>query len=72
MFDAILHCQHFSESDAMEAMRQLGLALVYLHANTIVHRGVKPENIFVSNADAKSRKCMHECTIMHSLAEYRN
>ena len=32
----------------MEAMKQLGLALVYLHANRIVHRGIKPENIFVS------------------------
>lgn len=49
LFDAILYCQHLSESDAMAAMKQLGLALVYLHANMIVHRGIKPENVFVRN-----------------------
>ena len=40
LFDTILHCQHFSEPDAMEAIQQLGLALVYLHAHRIVHRDI--------------------------------
>ena len=51
MYDAILYCQHFSEPDAMSVTRQLGLAQAYLHANSIVHRGIKPENIFVSKED---------------------
>ena len=49
LFDAILNCQHLSEVDAAAAARQLGMALVYLHANQIVHRDIKPENVFVSS-----------------------
>ena len=48
LFDAVLHCQHFSEVDANFAMKQLSMALVYLHAHKIVHRDIKLENIFVS------------------------
>ena len=48
LFDAVLHCQHFSESDVIHAMRPLSMALVYLHAHKIVHRDIKLENIFVS------------------------
>ena len=43
-----MECQHFKESDAAVAMRNLGHALMYLHNHRIVHRGVSPENLFVS------------------------
>ena len=59
IFDAILHCQHFSEQDAARAMQQLGLALVYIHAHQIVHRDIKPENIFVS-------KSCDRCTLLQT------
>ncbi|CAI8002762.1 Serine/threonine-protein kinase DCLK3 [Geodia barretti] len=50
LFDAVLHCRHFCESDATIAIRQLSMALVYLHAHKIVHRDVKLENIFLHQA----------------------
>lgn len=48
LFYAIIECQYFKESDAAVAMRNLGHALMYLHNHRIAHRGVSPENLFVS------------------------
>ena len=48
LFDVVLHCQHFCEADVICAMKQLSMALVYLHAHKIAHRDIKLENIFVS------------------------
>ena len=47
LYDAVLCCEHFSESDAAQAMKHLSMALVHLHALKIVHRDLKLENIFV-------------------------
>lgn len=48
LFCAIMERLCFKESDTVVAMRNLGHALMYLHNHKIVHRGVSPENLFVS------------------------
>lgn len=48
LFDAIVHCHHFTEATCKRIVRDLGHALLYLHGKKIVHRDIKPENLFVS------------------------
>lgn len=45
LFDILQKRQSFCEADATEAIRQVLLAVRYLHKNHIVHRDLKPENI---------------------------
>jgi serine/threonine protein kinase len=48
LFDAIAAAGKFSEPEAKRMTSDLASALSYLHSLNIVHRDVKPENLFVS------------------------
>jgi serine/threonine protein kinase len=47
LFDAIAAAGKFSEPEAKRMTSDLASALSYLHSLNIVHRDVKPENLFV-------------------------
>lgn len=49
LFDAIAAAGKFSELEAKRMTSDLASALTYLHSLNIVHRDVKPENLFVVN-----------------------
>merc|ERR1719433_1595447 len=44
LFDRVIERKRFSENDASDAVRQMLLALNYLHSAGIVHRDLKLEN----------------------------
>ena len=50
MFDAIAAAGKFSEPEAKRMTSDLASALSYLHSLNIVHRDVKPENLFVCHS----------------------
>ncbi|KAH8057745.1 helicase [Aureococcus anophagefferens] len=47
LFEVILERQSLPEADARPVVAQLTSALAYLHANSVAHRDVKPENVLV-------------------------
>ena len=47
LFDKIIEKGMFSESDGAWVMKQLLLAVNYIHSQSIVHRDLKPENILL-------------------------
>ena len=49
LFDAIAAAGKFTEPEAKRMTSDLASALAYLHSLNIVHRDVKPENLFVVN-----------------------
>lgn len=50
----IEQCAHFDESEASRVVRDIAMALVYLHDRGIAHRDLKPANILCENADKVS------------------
>jgi len=51
LFDRVIEKKRFSEAEASDALRQMLLALNYIHSHGIVHRDVKLENFIY---DSKS------------------
>jgi len=58
LFDAITEEEQFNEKKAAEVIKQIALALQYLHAHDIVHRDLKPENVLYSSEAKKTLKLM--------------
>lgn len=55
LFERIVNRGHYSEKDAALAVKEMLVAVKYLHENGIIHRDLKPENLLYENLspDAK-------------------
>lgn len=49
LYNFIVERGSISEKEVKQIVRQLFLAINYLHQNDLVHRDIKPENILISN-----------------------
>lgn len=49
LFDELIRRKKFTEKDCKRIVKQLLEALSYCHANNIVHKDMKPENILLEN-----------------------
>ena len=57
LFDRIIRSGHFSERYAAALMKQTFSALAYCHANDVMHRDMKPENLlFVDSSPVSTLK----------------
>ncbi|KAM0559675.1 hypothetical protein ACHAPJ_004199 [Fusarium lateritium] len=54
LFDRICEQGKFTEKDAAETIKQVLLAVDFLHKNNIVHRDLKPENLLYLSRDPES------------------
>lgn len=51
LFDRILQVKQFSEAKAAEIIKQVLMAINYMHSKNITHRDLKPENILLESKD---------------------
>lgn len=51
LFDKILECEQFPETDSREAIIPIIDAIRYCHGMNIVHRDIKPENLLIKSPD---------------------
>jgi len=56
LFDRVRELKRFQEEDASQALRQMLLALNYLHSHGIVHRDIKLENFLYDKKGSKHLK----------------
>lgn len=54
--DYIADCERLSEAETIHIVRQILLALVYMHDKNIVHLDLKPENILLDHYDSRHIK----------------
>lgn len=54
LFDRIVERDCYTEQDAAECLRQILLAIAYLHEKDIVHGNLKPENLLYATSDSDS------------------
>ncbi|XP_036007194.1 calcium/calmodulin-dependent protein kinase type 1D [Fundulus heteroclitus] len=55
LFDRILDKGAYTEKDASKVIKQVLVAVGYLHENGIVHRDLKPENLLYYNMDENAK-----------------
>jgi calcium-dependent protein kinase len=55
LFDRVVEAGYFTESVAAHCVRQMFLAINYLHQNLIIHRDLKPENWLVSTKESMDK-----------------
>ena len=51
LFDRLVLLKRFSENDALFIIKQVLLAINYMHKKNITHRDLKPENILLLSND---------------------
>jgi calcium-dependent protein kinase len=51
LFDRLIEVKRFSEKDSVHLIRQVLLAINYMHKHKIIHRDLKPENILLESKD---------------------
>eukprot|EP00800_Vazella_pourtalesii_P011551 TRINITY_DN2780_c0_g1_i1.p1 TRINITY_DN2780_c0_g1~~TRINITY_DN2780_c0_g1_i1.p1 ORF type:complete len:365 (-),score=13.98 TRINITY_DN2780_c0_g1_i1:218-1312(-) len=54
LFERIQQKQHFNEREASAMVRQICLAVAYIHRHDIAHRDLKPENLLFASRDDES------------------
>jgi calcium-dependent protein kinase len=54
LFDRIIECHNFSESQAAKLIEQILSAVSYLHKHNVIHRDLKPENIVFETKEKDS------------------
>ncbi|MBX3355375.1 MAG: serine/threonine protein kinase [Phycisphaeraceae bacterium] len=50
VYDRLVRHKRFKESDAIEIVRQVAMALKHAHAQGFIHRDIKPKNIMLSRS----------------------
>jgi calcium-dependent protein kinase len=56
LFDRIIEQKSFNEKKAVEILKQVLLAVNYMHKCNITHRDLKPENILL---ESKEKDCLN-------------
>jgi len=51
LYQKILEKRKFNEKDSAEYVKQIALALNYMHVQNIMHRDIKPENILIQEQE---------------------
>jgi calcium-dependent protein kinase len=51
LFDRIIEVKKFNEEKAAQILKQVLLAINYMHKNNLTHRDLKPENILLESKD---------------------
>jgi len=54
VFDRIIDLQNYTEKDARDLVKILLVAVDYMHKRGVVHRDIKPQNIFLESEDNNS------------------
>lgn len=51
LFDRIINCKKFNETQAAKIMKQIIYAIFYIHTQKVMHRDLKPENFLFVEKD---------------------
>ncbi len=54
VFDRIIDLHNYTEKDARDVAKNILLAVDYMHQNGVVHRDIKPQNIFLESKNSNS------------------
>ena len=73
LFDRIVDLKTFTENQASEIIKQILLAVNYLHSKGIVHRDIKPENVLMSDKQSLNIKVIDfDTAAMNSNVKFKS